>query len=271
MKRFFLKSFKEISISLLHLFFIFLAMHLVIYIHEWTHGTVAWTFGYKSHPFDVYYGKDWIFLSDINEAIDYQAIYRDQKSYVVGLIAIMPMFVDACLFMLGLSLIKGWKAFKNRFISLFIYWTTLIALADIYAYIPIRTFQKSEDIFNFCSSTNVSCVVVAILGSLFVLWGLFQFFLKVKDRAYFQMKIDSSWSRQTLLFLSLFLFFVYYGGIGFLQPNSTAYFLSMLSWALFPILFLTFNLVRRFAKLDCNSKWGSFQSLKELIEKFNTF
>lgn len=246
MKYLFLKAFNQIITLFLHLIFIFIALHIVVYIHEWTHGIVAWLFGYKSSPFDIYYGNDWIFLSDINEAVNYPSIYADQKKYVVGLIAIAPMLIDACLFILGLFFIKKWNVLKSRLAAFLIYWITLMALADIYAYIPIRTFAKSEDIFNFCHSTGISNFAVAFTGGAFVCWGFFQFFWKLRDKIHIQMKIENVWSHQSLLLLSLFLFFVYFGGVGFLQPNTTAHFLSFFSWALFPLSILSYNLLRRF-------------------------
>lgn len=72
---------------------IFIAHHATVYLHEWTHGTIAWLAGYKKSPFGIHYGVQWITLLDIDEAVPYPAILADGKPSVMTAIAIRPILL----------------------------------------------------------------------------------------------------------------------------------------------------------------------------------
>lgn len=189
------------------------AYHVEVYLHEWTHGLVAWLGGYKSSPFDIHYGTRWITLWDISENINYSQITADGKAWLVALIAIAPMIMQMSLVVVGLCLLR--KVQGLRYICLYL--VTLMLLAGVYGYIPIRTFAHQDDIYNFITATGWSPWVVAIPGTLYVVWGLYALLSRAK-----------LW----LVVPTLIIFFGYYGGVGFTKPDPICHYLGMASWGL---------------------------------------
>lgn len=182
-------------ISLLILFII--SHHLMIYIHEWTHGWVAWIAGYKSSPFDICYGTEWFTLWDINECINYSKIYSQHKSYVVACIAILPTLLQMALFPVGLLLLNTFNVQKYRWLFAFVYFYTLNLLGEIYAYIPIRVFSGREDMFNFEHATGLSPWAIAIPGTFYVIWGMYQILAKQIPQAFSSLKLTTNAGRFT--------------------------------------------------------------------------
>lgn len=216
-------------ISLFILFVI--AHHVMIYIHEWAHAFVAWLAGYKSSPFDIYYGVRWFTLWDINEAIDYQKIYSDGKAYIVAWIAIAATLLQMILFPIGLKVLSLSKIQKNRWLFAFFYFFTLCILGEIYAYIPIRTFSGAEDMFNFVTATGFSPWLVAIVGTLYVIWGMYQILTKQVPQAYSSLKIITKAGRFTFKLATLVIFFFYFGAAGLIKLDLVSRLLSLASWA----------------------------------------
>lgn len=218
----------------LSLFVIFvLTHHLMIYIHEWVHGFVAWVAEYKSSPFDIYYGTQWFTLWDINEAVDYPKIFSDGKNGVVAWTAISPTLLQMILFPIGLKILSLSKVQKNGWLFVFFYFFNLNLLGETYAYIPIRTFSGREDIFNFVQATHISPVLIAILGALYVLWGVYQLLSKQIPRAYSSLKITTKAGRYTFKLFTFAVIFFYYGAAGLIKPDLIPHLLGLVSWAIF--------------------------------------
>lgn len=213
----------------------FIAHHAMIYFHEWVHGTVAWLTGYKSHPFAIHYGDQWFTLWDIEEAVPYQQILADGKPAVMAAIAIAPLLLQAFVFILGLKLLDRPSIQKNRWVFGLTFWVTFFQLAEIYCYIPIRTFAPKDDVFNFLYATGLSPWFVAIPGTLFVLWGIYRLLSFEVFRACDCLQITTKAGRVSFVLATVLLFFGYYGAVGFTMPDSTSHLLSKISWALVPI------------------------------------
>ncbi len=148
---------------------LWIAHHSAVYIHEWTHGAVAWLTGYKSSPFAIHYGSNWFTLWDIDEAVPYEQILADGKPGIMAVIAIAPLLLQALLFLIGLRLLQKRS---NRWVFAFMYWFTLIEICETYAYIPIRSFTQHGDVYHFLYATGLSPWVVAIPGTLFCSLGI---------------------------------------------------------------------------------------------------
>ena len=213
----------------------FIAHHAMVYFHEWIHGTVAWLTGYKSHPFAIHYGEKWFTLWDIDEAVPYQQILADGKPSVMAAIAIAPLIFQALLFILGLKLLNMSSIQNRRWVFAFLFWMTFFQLAEIYCYIPIRTFAPKDDVFNFLLATGLSPWFVAIPGTLFVLWGVYRLLTFEVFRACDCLQITSKVGRVTFVLATVLLFFGYYGAVGFTMPDEISHTLSLASWALVPI------------------------------------
>ena len=223
------------------LFLIFFTYDLSTFLHEWTHGLIAWIAGYKESAFAIHYPTDWIFLSDVDEAVDYQRILSDGKPAWVAWIAITPTFVGAALFLLGLFLINSLYVQKERWLYSFCYWFTLMNLGQVLDYIPIRTFSSKGDIANFALGSGFSRWSVLLPGAAFLIWGIYRLFVQENARAYRFLKLEGKNERRASLFIALLILFGYFGGVGFTQPDFISHSLSLFSWALIPVLFFLFQ------------------------------
>lgn len=214
----------------------FITHHLMIYLHEWTHGLFAWLGGYKSSPFAIYYGKDWLTLWDINEAVDYSKILSDGKNGWMALIALSPTIMEAIYFLIALKVLSLPAIKKRTLLYSFFFWFSLFSLAEFYSYIPIRTLSGEGDIYNFLYASHLSYGWVLIPGTLFVIWGVYRlFFVEPFSR---NLQIHTKIGRFFTYLFIVALFFGYYGGVGFLHPYPIDHLLSLISWILIPILMI---------------------------------
>lgn len=236
---------KRIAFVLSLILIIFIAHHSSVYLHEWTHSTLAWLTNYKSHPFDIHYGEKWITLLDIDDTVPYQKILADGKPFLVASIAIAPTLLQMFVFLMGLKLLRTSTIQNNRWVFAFIYWFTLFELAQVYGYIPIRTFSNSDDIFIFTNTLSLSPWVVAVPGTLFVIWGIYQILAIEEPRACNCLKIFSKSGRIAFLLTTLLIFFGYYGTPGFFKPDTVSQTLTWISWTLVPLLTIIILLRRR--------------------------
>ena len=214
---------------------LWIAHHSAVYVHEWTHGTVAWLTGYKSSPFAIHYGSKWFTLWDIDEAVPYDQILADGKPGIIAAIAIAPLLLQAMLFLSGLQLLR--KISFNRCVFAFVYWFTLFEICEIYAYIPIRTFTPHGDVYHFLYATGLSPWVVAIPGTLFAFWGIRRMLVTEAPYACRILAINSRAGEWVFLSANILLFFGYYGAVGFMEPYFIDQKLSLISWALIPFVF----------------------------------
>ncbi len=229
---------KRLAFILALIAIIFIAHHGMIYFHEWVHGTAAWLTGYKSHPFAIHYGEKWITLRDIDEAVPYNQILRDGKPSVMAFIAIAPLVCQVLVFLLGLKLMNLPALQSKRWLFAFVYWFTFFQLAEIFSYIPIRSFAQKDDIYNFDFATGLSPWFVVIPGTLFVIWGIYRILTFEMPRACDCLKISSTAGRSAFYVTSVFFFFAYYGARGLLEPDPVSQNLSKVSLALFPLVLI---------------------------------
>jgi hypothetical protein len=240
--------FRRIAFVLALALIIFVTYHGAVYMHEWVHGTVAYLTGYKSHPFNIDYGTQWVTLLDIDEAVPYERILADGKPTVVACIAIAPLICQMALFLLGLKWLHRSRVQAHRWLFACVYWFTFLQLAETYTYIPIRTFAPKNDVHNFVSALNLSPWFVAIPGSAFVFWGIYRFITVEHPRACTHLRISSQSGRIALLVTTVFLFFGYYGTPGIFMPDALSQNLAKISWVLVPLSLIALYLRARLHK-----------------------
>ncbi len=234
----------------------------MIYLHEWTHGAVAWLSGYKSSPFDIHYGANWFTLWDIDEAVDYPKIYADGKASLVAWIAIAPTLLQMILFPIGLKILGLSQVQKKWWLFAFCYFFTLLILAEIYAYIPIRTFSEVDDIFNFRTATGLSPWTIAIPGTIYVIWGMYQILAKQVPAAYSSLNITTKSGQFTFKLITLVIVFGYYGAIGLTKPDQISHILSLASIAalLLSVIVLCFQAAKKTAQKNRKSTETGFNN-----------
>lgn len=244
------KDYKKIgvNISFLYLpiitvFFIFLAHHSSMLLHEWTHGMFAWIFGYKKNPFDIYYG-DWTLLNAW-ESIDYKAILGEGRGWIISIIAISPIILGGILYLAGILLLSVRKIQSKKILWYFLFWFTLSNLGQVFDYIPGRTFTQYQDgllrgdIGHFIQGINLSPWIVFLPGISFVVIGIIIFLIIEVPQLCVIMKISSS-RRKKYLMVVLIYFFSWYGMAGF-QYSFLSNIFCCLSILMVPIIFVIFN------------------------------
>jgi hypothetical protein len=220
---------------------ILLSHHVMTFLHEWTHSSIAYFAGYKNSPFNIHYATNWITLWGIDEAVPYDKILAEGKHFLVATIAIAPMISGAIFFLIGLRLLSLRYIQKSSLCFSFFYWWTLMEIAEIYSYIPVRTFAKRDDIFNFLRATGVSPWTVLIPGILFVAWSLQRMIRIEEDKACKILRLEGKINRFAFLLITLLICFWYYGGFAFIfvYPGVIKNVFSWISLALIPFCLIT--------------------------------
>jgi hypothetical protein len=196
---------------------VFLAHQASLLLHEWTHGTVAWAFGYKRSPFDIHYGG-WTLL-DADEAIDYRAILAAGKGTAVAAIAIAPILLGGALYVLGTPLLALRAIQRRKALWLFLFWFNLSNLGQVLDYIPMRAFVVSRDgllrgdVGHFVQGLGVSPWVALVPGILFLAAALFWQMRWETPRAYAALGLERR-GQTALLALTLLYLFGWYGMAG---------------------------------------------------------
>jgi len=229
---------------------IFLAHHLSMLLHEWTHGTFAWIFGYKTNPFAIYYG-DWTLL-DAWELVDYKAILAKGKGWIVAIIGISPIIVGATLYLIGIKVLSIPKIKNIKLLWYFLFWFTLSNLGQVLDYVPVRTFTNYSnglldgDIGHFLQGLHLSPWVIFFPGTIFVIIAIWEFFKVEVPQLYAVMEI-SSFHRKWYLLVVLLYLFAWYGASGF-HSSAISKDFSRLSILMIPILFTICNPARNWVK-----------------------
>lgn len=167
------------SVSLLR-FIIFTAINLIlayyisVLLHEYSHATAAWLFGYKDSPFDIQYGS-W-YLIPISENVDFNKIIALGHSYQAALIGISGIAGTTLLFLICLYFLNKNSILKSSYLINFFFLLASINLIEILSYVPNRTFtgvggdisDTPGDIGLFVSGFNISPLWVFIPGILLV-------------------------------------------------------------------------------------------------------
>ena len=201
------------------LLYFILTHYIALFAHEWTHGTVAWIFGYKSNPFNIYYGidkwKDLIIFPNVDEAVNYLGISFSGHPYIAGIIAITPPVITNGGLFLVFSYLSSFKSLQKRpWLYYFIFWLVIMNLGNWLDYIPVRTFSTHADIGNFIKGFGMSPWWVYIIGTYILIFFLWHFFKIQIPRAYEIMNINSTAGRAILLFIVLVTLFYFFGGTG---------------------------------------------------------
>jgi hypothetical protein len=114
-------------------------------------------------------------------------------------------------------------------------------IAEIYSYIPVRTFAERDDIFNFLRATGFSPWVVLIPGTLFVAWGLQRMIRVEEPKACKILQLEGKIDRFAFLLITLLICFWYYGGFAFIfvYPGIIKNIFSWISLVLIPFCLIT--------------------------------
>lgn len=232
---------KKLDFALALIFQLWLAHALGYLVHEYAHSFVAWALGYKTNPLALNYGHlDWqnvVFLSDIDENVDYDPIFAAGRGSVAALIAVAGvLFGNGLFYVLSRQLYIKAKAGGRRMLALFMFFLCMMNAGNFISYVPARTFTNHADMATVERGLNISPWWIAVvLGVPFcvAVWHFFARLLPGAARYFFP---ESRLGQVFLVALSAYVFFDFFGGAGLQRYGAASHWISAFSvCVLFPL------------------------------------
>lgn len=223
---------------------ILLVTHYVAVIpHEFAHSTVAWLLGLKPEPGDITWGggslTNVLLLWNIDENVDYTAALDAGRGAAVALVAFAgPGLANGGFYLLSRWLITlDW--FSGRPVAGYVlFWFLWINLANLYCYVPLRTFAGDGDVHHFLLGTGMSpWWVYAVAGAL-VLWAIVDGYRRVIPRAAAVGRFDTPTLRGILLTAATLVLFAYYAMPALEESDPVSLFMGGTSLLLVPVVLL---------------------------------
>lgn len=219
--------------------FMLLANYLAVFAQEYAHSITAWLLGYKEHPLAIQYGgkslMNLLLLFNVNANVDYDLIISAGHTRDLAIIAFAGLGIaNGGLYLLSLNLMRVRLIQRLHLLFYFLFWFDFMNLAQIFSYIPVRTFSEDGDIANIVQGLNISPWVICIIFGYAVTYFIWTFFTRTLHRTYDVLDIQSYTFRAILMMLCAIPLFGYFGVMGFIDNGEIAHFLSAASLFLLP-------------------------------------
>jgi hypothetical protein len=218
--------------------FILISNYISTLLHEYGHSFTAWFLGHKGNPLVLDYGgTSWInllLLFKIDEYVDYSLVIAKGCLCHMAFIAFAGLGMNGLLYIFSLFLLKKENIKNSPFVYYFGFWLNFINLANLYSYIPIRTFSTRADIGNLIKNSGISPWWIYIIFGYLVVFLIWCFFSKTLFRLFIDLNIENFSLRALIVITCVMIFFGYFGMAGFLGYGEISQFLSATSFALIP-------------------------------------
>jgi hypothetical protein len=221
--------------------FILLGHYVAVLPHEFAHSFAAWALGHKADPFAITWGGDsWpnvLLLRGIDENVDYASVFAKGPAYDAALIAFAgPGIANGGMYLLTLAWLgKPWLK-ARPVVFYFVFWCNFMSIANLYDYVPIRTFAARDDVAVFVRGLGISPWYVYAIGGYLVGMVIVDFLMRGLPRAYVCLGLRTTALRAGLMVISVAILFCYFGMPGFGMGDDISFFLSMTSWIVVPAI-----------------------------------
>ncbi len=204
---------------LLAIFQLWLAHAVGYLVHEYAHSFIAWFCHAKANPLALDYGglnlENLLFLSDIDEDVDYAPLFAAGHGHVAALIAVSGVLIGNGISYVC-SLLLYWRAERRgqRAWALFFFWLLTMSVGNFLSYVPVRTFASHADMSTVVRGLSVSPWVIALgLGIPFgiAIWHCLQRILPEARAFLFP---TEPVLQGVLVFMTTYFVFVFFGGGG---------------------------------------------------------
>ncbi len=229
---------------LLFVILVWLAHALGYLVHEYAHTVTAWVLGCKANPLALTYGhltaKNLLFLSDIDENVDYDQILAAGRAPITSLIAVAGvLFGNVLFYFISRRLFSFAKARNLQILGLFAFLLCLMNVGNFLDYVPVRTFTSHSDMARVEEGLRISpWWIVTILGTPFAV-AIWHFFARLLPDARTFLFHQRKVSQVILVVLSSFTMFVYFGSAGMHGYGETSHWISVASLCvLFPVVII---------------------------------
>ncbi len=227
--------------------------HAVGYlVHEYAHSFLAWFCHAKANPLALDYGglnlENLLFLSDIDEDVDYAPLFAAGRGHVAALIAVSGVLIGNGISYVGsLLLYRRAERRTQRAWAMFFFWLVTMSVGNFLSYVPVRTFASHADMSTVVRGLGVSpWVVVLGLGIPFgvAIWHLLRRLLPEARAFLFP---TEPVLQGALVLMTTYFIFVFFGEGGLHNYGRAAYWISACSeyllWPLSTILCLQSDVV----------------------------
>lgn len=222
---------KKIIFNILAAIILLVIAHiLMVTIHEFTHSTIAWAYGFKKNPFHFHFGDFTLFL--IDDQTDHRAMLAQNRNVLAAISAITPNILNAVLYIASAILCSSKKIQEKVYVYLFFFWFMIVNIGQVYSYILWRTFETHGDVSIFLQNLNISPYWLFIPGMTFIIFSVYNILRHQILRAYKTLKISQIWSQAIFLFFVLLILFGYFGGLLYNVISKRYYYL------IYPILLI---------------------------------
>jgi len=209
--------------------------HAITYFaHEYAHSGTAWLLGYKSNPLALDYGRlsvsNVLFLGQVDENVDYRAIFAQGQGRAAALIAFAGMGIgNGLLYLLSRLVLRRDPVRRRTWLYLGTFWFCLMNVGNFYDYVPIRTFASHGDIAHIQQGLNLSPWMTVIVLGYPIAWILWHFFARILPETLRIISPDSRFGQTALVLTCAFLIFGYYGASGYFGYGEVSHVLSGIS------------------------------------------
>lgn len=203
---------RNLLIILLTPVFFILAIWVSAFPHEYAHATIAWLYGYKLSPFDIYYGNfNWqnvLFVTGIDEHVNYFLMYLFNQPKLIGLVAFAgPGIATLGIYLLTIVLLQWKKIIKHPYLFYFIAWVNLVNLSELINYTILRPFSVHGDMAHIVFGWGISPWWIFLIGIVLSCLGLVYFFRNIVPELYIRLHIRTLPVKVVLLILFVWMMF----------------------------------------------------------------
>jgi hypothetical protein len=232
---------------------ILLAHYAAVLPHEYAHSFLAFALGYKSDPLVIRFGGisavNLILLININEQVDYAAMFAQGDGLAAALVGFAgPGLANGALYLLSLFLLRRPSVRRDVLLFMLVFWFNFMNVANLYDYVPIRTFASHGDIGHITQGLGISpwlALVVLGIPTALAMWFLFTHTL---PQALGRIAPDSFFRRSFIVSSSVVIMFGYFGLAGLVGYGEPSHTLSLLSLCLIPIMLILCSPSRRWMR-----------------------
>lgn len=226
------------------LFQVWLA-HAVAYLaHEYAHTFIAWVFRAKANPFALDYGHlSWqniIYLSDIDENVDYDPIFAANRGWLAALIAVSGvLFGNGLGYLLSRRLYASAKAAGKRMLALFLFLFCMMNTGNFLSYVPNRTFTTHADMATVERGLNIGPWWIAIILGVPFCVAVVHFFVRILPDAMNFFFPGWRVAQILLLLFTAYVVFEFFGASGLYRYGEISHRIAAASvYVLFPLSIL---------------------------------
>jgi hypothetical protein len=211
--------------------------------HEFTHSVVAWILGLKDTPGNIDWGGtsllNILLLIHIDENVDYSTALTADKNWQVALVAFAgPGLANGGLYLLSRRFITAPAVTARPVATYVLFWFLLMNVANLYDYVPIRTFASDGDVHHFILATGWSPWAVYVVGGYLVLWAIVDFYRTVLPLSLDHSVGGSPLARGVVLATATAILFGYFAIPGFEEDDDISLFMARTSLMIIPVIII---------------------------------